>query len=385
MPPKGKEGPGSAKLSSRRQRTQAPSWRLPPVPWILSAGAPSETLPPSRVLVCGAVAEALLLAKSLPQADIVVLDPSEKLARSLRLSAKRRHLGNLTSLSAPPDQPHLAEITGRNFDLVLAIAPPPDPSATAAFLANLSACLSRPHGRLYFKTCGDAHPFVQTTDTLNCLGLSPRLADSISRDAPPLLHLAAALAGDEFAGSVPFPSSTLSLADWVSAFRSHGLHFAAALHVPSVLSRALNFGGVQPLLSFSTESLAALLDSLAHPINRHLLFSVSPCPEPPFHDLVSLLAWRPSVRFWPRERIPPQQTPFTRSLSVELQIQRVLPPLQMQMSGYLLELLRLSGGKLSLAEIMALIPHPTSVEEILPALWFFHHACILHLQPPPTQ
>jgi len=356
---------------------------LPALSWILSAGRPLQPARSlSRILVSGASPEALILAKNFPAAEIVVIDPSEKLTRSLRLSARRRRLPNLTALQASLHQPYLTEITGRNFDLILALEISSSASAYAGLVENLSICLASPSGTLYLKLPGDGHPFQRPTEVLSSLGLPSHLANSVSADTPPLLQLAAALAGDDFSGSLSFPYATLSLGDWIAAFRVQNLHFAAALHVPAILSRALHAGGVQPLMDFKTESLALALDTLARPVNRHLIFSTTESEQPPFGDPVALGRWRPIVQFWPRESIPPQKEGFNRAMSVEIQIQTVLPPIKMNMSSFMLEFLRSSDGNASIDAILERIPHKVSLSEILPALYYFHHACIFSLQPP---
>ena len=80
--------------------------------------------------------------------------------------------------------------------------------------------------------------------------------------------------------------------------------------------------------------------------------------------------------------MPKQEAPFNRVMSVDIQIQKVLPPLKMQLSSYMLELLRNSDGTRTLRDLMADIPHEVQIEELAPALYFFFHASILNLFPP---
>jgi hypothetical protein len=56
--------------------------------------------------------------------------------------------------------------------------------------------------------------------------------------------------------------------------------------------------------------------------------------------------------------------------------------MSLQLSAFMLELLRSSDGKKTLSEIISSIPHQASVDELRPALWFFHQACIINLRPP---
>ena len=383
MSSKPKSESGKAKVTRSRPRTRQLSWRLPALSWILSGGRPLESVRPlSRVLISGACPEALILAKNYPEAEIVVTDPSEKLTRSLRLSARRRQLSNLTAFHTPLHQTGVADIIGGNFDLILVVEIPISASAYAGVVENLSICLAKPSGRLYLKLPGDGHPFMRPTEVLSAFKLPSRLANSVLTDPPPVLQLAAAMAGDEFWGSAAFPYTTLGLGDWISVLRAKNLHLAAALHVPAILSRALHAGGVQSLMDFGAEDLALALDTLARPVNRHLIFSVTELCAPPFHDIEALAQWRPLVQFWPRDKIPEQKEAFSRLMNVEIQIQTVLPPLKINMSGFMLEFLRLCDGSLSIHSILEKIPHKTSITEILQALYFFHHSCIFSLQPP---
>ena len=54
----------------------------------------------------------------------------------------------------------------------------------------------------------------------------------------------------------------------------------------------------------------------------------------------------------------------------------------MNLSAYMLELLRNSDGTRELRDIMAEIPHEVSIGELAPALHFFFHASIFNLFPP---
>jgi hypothetical protein len=381
--PKNKDT-GNAEVRRARRKQAALNWRPPPLPWILSAGAASHPSPPKRILVGACIQEALLLAKSLPEATVVVMDSDPKLVRALRLSASRRRLANLSVFEATWNRARLFESIGRDFDLVLLPGFPVAAAELAPALENLSHCLARPHGRVYLRLPGESHPFLKAPEIFRALGLSARLSDDSGPPHPSLL-LAAALAGDTLPGSTPRRAAAFSTGDWLAALRTAALHFTACLNTPSLLARGLSSGGIDSLRPANAEKLAILLDLVANPIERHLLFSCEPPLEPPWDDADSLGDWHPAVRFWPREKIPTQAGPFNRIFSVDLEIQRVLPKLSLQLSGYMLELLRTSDGLTPLRDLMVRIPHEATVEELLPALWFFHHACILHLEPPAAE
>lgn len=378
MSSKGKSNTGQAKVVRARQRSSALAWRLPPLAWI--SGACRAFLPtdPKRILVCGASSEAILLAKSFPQADVVVTDASSKNVRALRLSARRRRLGNIVVEEAVPTQPALAEITGRNFDLILALdlSSPQAPES----LSNLASCASRQNATIFCKTPAAAHPFLRLGEILPSFGLDLENLPEDHATITSLLPLLAALGGDDLPGNAALP--VWSFKQWIDSAKSHGLHFAASGHVPTVLARSLQAGGVQPLLSFGRESLAILFDSIARPVCHQMVFTTSETQDPPWRNPEELSKWRPLVQFLPRKSLPEQCAPYNRTMSADISLKNVLPSMNMQMSAYLLELLRRADGAISLSEFMRSIPHEVKIEELVPALYFFFHSTILNLLPP---
>jgi hypothetical protein len=381
MPREDNKGIGKADVRKYRRLKPLPQWRLPPLPWILFNGGAQLDQPPKRILLGGSVQEAFILAKSLPESEVVVLEESPKFARAMRISAQRRRLANLTVLQGMWSQPHLTESTGRNFDLILLPGFPVGPNDMAAALENLSQCASPLSARVYLRVTGENHPFIKKSEVSEAFGGKSDKAIFSSPTSPDLL-LAAALAGDSMPDCTPLQSTSFSLSDWISVFKTVEFQFVSALHTPAILSRALAAGGLEALMDRGAESLAVLLDRIATPIERHIIFSTSPVPEPPWNIPDQLSNWRPFVHFWPREKIPLQNPPFNRVFSVDLEIQRVLPKMSLQLSAFMLELLRSSDGKKTLSEIISSIPHQASVDELRPALWFFHQACILNLRPP---
>ena len=379
MPRQSKKETGSAEVRRSKRRTSGMFWRFPPLPWILFASGFPPGQSPQRILVGGALPEVHLLAKSLPDTEIVALDSNSKFVRALRLTAKRRRLQNLAVLEATWDQPHLTEMTGRNFDLILLPGIALSASQLAPALENIAQCLARPSGVVWFRLPGESHPFRRTSEIFESFGPPNPSADG---PAAPSLILAASLAGDSIPESTPAEPFPFSLPDWISTFRSADLHFKASQHVPGILSRALTTGSLDTLFPKGAEELTNLLDCIAHPVERHLLFSTAPEQEPPWNDSSLLAEWRPAVYFWPREKIPQQSEPYHRIFSVDLEIQRILPKLSLQLSGYMLELLRISDGTTPLRDLLARIPHPANIEELRSALWFFHHSCILRFLPP---
>lgn len=350
-------------------------WRLPPLAWILSAGRPQPHAALSRVLVCRAIPEALILAKSLPDTDFIVIDSSPEALRLLQIAAKRRRLANLEALTASLEQPALAELTGRNFDLVLAFF---DQELNfSACLENLQACASRIHGTVYVRFPGPGHPLRRLDKILPDLGLE----SGTSTRKNPLLELLSAMGGDPFQSNLQ-PDPEWGFSDVLQKFTSGGFHYAASLHVPETLTRSLNAGGLSPLTHLSREALGRLIDHLGcHPIHQ-VIFSTQPCPEPPWAETDALGAWRPFAQYLPRTSIPPQEAPFDRALVVDVSIHGVLSKIQMNISSYVLELLRNSDGQSSLQQLMLEIPSQAPLKELVPALFFFFHSTILNLLPP---
>lgn len=380
-PEKTNRNPELADDGPRRPLSGAIAWQIPPLPWILSAGRPHRGASLLRVLFCGAIPEALIFAKSCPEADVVVVDSSEKATRALKVSAKRRRLGNLVAVTAELDQPALAEITGRNFDLIIAEEVLDSPLDVEAALENLRDCASRNSGTLYLKVMGTHHPLLRLPEILPAFQSAEDGTDQAK--LPQLLvDLICSLGGDQI-GRNPVHGTPQPLSDWLEVCARHGFHYAAGLNVPSILGKAVKAGGsVQPLFSFERQALLLALDVVARPASHYLTFSTVPCPEPPWNDCDALASWRPIIQFWPRSSLPVQQAPFNRVVGVQIQIQRVLPTLDLQLSSYVLELLRTSDGNSSLSELMKAIPYEAILEDLVPALYFFYHTSILNLFPP---
>ena len=65
----------------------------------------------------------------------------------------------------------------------------------------------------------------------------------------------------------------------------------AALHVPGVLARALSAGGLEHLMPRSTRNITLLLDKIDAPAERHLVWTISENPDPPWSEHEQLAAW----------------------------------------------------------------------------------------------
>jgi hypothetical protein len=385
MARKDQSSSGKAALRRRRGRSTGLPWRLPPLAWTLLEGRGGDTDGLGRIMVVGACPEALALAKSLPGAEIIVVESVVPALRALRLSASRRRLSNVVCIESSPGADDLLEATGRNFDLVFALQLPDKPHELSSSLRNVCQAVSRPAGVVHLRVPGPGHPFHHPSETLEALGLPLDLQGTGAAEFPPLLSLAAHIAGDTFGGGLAgasFPGAVLSLDEWCGALEPYGLHFRSALHVPRAMAAGLAHGGLEALRHLGGRPLASLLDTVVRPTARHLLFSPEPPPPPPFDDPAALGRWRPAVRYWPRSRIAPLEAPFTRPMNVEIDIPGVMPPLRMGMSSYMLEILRNASGVEDLATIASAIPHEADLADLASGFHFFHHACVCALQPP---
>lgn len=361
---------------ARSNATRDLPWRLPPWPWIVHPGDDASPRSVRRVLICGAIPEAFLLAKSLPGTEIVILESDAEKSAAFRLSGSRRRLKNIKVVHASLEN-SLEDFKLGQFEVLLALATTSKPSHLGMVLKNLASLLVPDRGTLYLRVAGEGHPAFRPREISEAW---PMMSSDFKGEH--FMRMAAAIAGDEFFTEDFEGHIRLSLEDWIDALKSNHLYFSSALHVPSLLARALSSGGLSGLGFPDLSELASATDIMVRPAIRHLLATNRPQTAPPWESMVDLLDWRPCARFWPREKIPLQIAPYHQRFSVEIHIQGVLPPISLQLSSYMLELLRLSDGSASLGELLSAIPHPANPEDIKHALYFLHCTAILPLLSP---
>lgn len=255
---------------------------LPPLRWMQSLGRPGQARP-ERVLVagCGTGAEAFVVRRQLPRAEIVAVDFSPRsiaVARRLQRSAKWAQpidfqVADLTS-------PGLAAQTGGNFDLitchgVLSYIPEPAP-----VLQNFAASL-RPGGALYLGVNGESHPATRLRPWLAGFGLDVEFMTD-PRRLRELLGVWDTLHDDDLGGLAGMSASYLAsdvcgshfnnwpLARWRSAARLGRWELAGSWLLPLALRLMMEGEKHRQLFPTGLGELAERLDQ-ARPAGFHKL------------------------------------------------------------------------------------------------------------------
>ena len=146
---------------------------IPPLQWLQDIGRPGRPRP-ERVLVagCGTGAEAFVMRRRLPKAEIVAVDFSPRSVALARRLQRTIGVGEpITFLVADLTAPDLARQTGGNFDLITChgvLSYLPDPELV---LTGFAACL-RPGGALYLGVNGEAHPATRLRPWLASFGFA---------------------------------------------------------------------------------------------------------------------------------------------------------------------------------------------------------------------
>lgn len=378
--------PGEAPAKKRRARAAAGTWKLPPLPWIVNAGRAAHHGPVPQRILCLNLAEAFVLASHLRDIEVTLLESDGNIADQARKAARRRRVANLRIEHGAIDQPALGELAGGNYDVIIAHDVLHQAADHDAALRNLSAACAA-DGSLYLALRCTGHPASRFGEALGAFGLDRH--DIYGEDNEPsrLARLLGALGqflpsdGRPLRGDFAAGEGN-SLASWIERAGQCGLHLRATTLTSKTLPAALVAGGTGPLASFSLPRLATLLEEFLRPPLLEAVFSRQAPAAPPWREPDFLAAWRPVSRFLPLAKLETLPPPYTEPAAVEVEIDAVLPPQKFQLSRYLLEILRRSDGKASLADLMAQIPHQTTLAELTPGLHFLHHAFILELLPP---
>ena len=253
---------------------------IPSLKWMLGLGRPGRPRP-ERVIVagCGSGAEAFVIRRRLPKAEILAVDFSPRsiaLAQRLQRSAD---LGKpVTFLVGDLTDPELAAKTGGNFDLitchgVLSFVPKP-----GQVLKNLGSCV-RPGGALYLGVNGESHPATRLRPWLAGFGLDVREMRE-ERRLRELLGLWDAL-HDEGAGGLAGMSASYLASDvcgphfnnwpfarWRSEANRGGWEIAGVSLLPLALRLTVEEDHHRPLFPAGVGELAERMD-LARPASFH--------------------------------------------------------------------------------------------------------------------
>lgn len=378
--------PGEAPAKKRRARATAGTWTLPPLPWIVNAGRAAHHGPVPQRILCLNLAEAFALASHLRDVEVTLLESDGNIADQARKAARRRRLSNLRIEHGALEQPALGELVGGNYDVIIAHDVLQQTADHDAALRNLSAACAA-DGSLYLALCCTGHPAARFGEALGAFGLDRHDVDGEDNEPSRIARLLGALGqflppdGRPLRGA-DHQGEGRSFASWIERAGQCGLHLRATTLTSKMLPAALVAGGTGPLASFGLPRLASLLEDFLRPPLVEAVFSRQAPAAPTWREPDSLSAWRPVSRFLPLAKLEPLPPPYTDSAAVEVEIDSVLSPQNFQLSRYLLEILRRSDGKSSLADLMAQIPHQTTPAELVPGLHFLHHAFILELLPP---
>ena len=355
-------------------------WSFPPLAWMLASSQGEGWKFPDRMLLCGAIPELGALSKSLPDCEFVVLEPSDSQARSLRTACSRRRLKNIRIETGSADQEALPELTGGNFDLVLAPGIFHCVDSVERSMENLAACTARQGGGLYLELDSAHHP-ASRSEEIRALypgGKDDATSEKLGRVAAGVCGVRPAPSANETGSH----SRCWPLLKWLGVAAASGLRPTACTLPPRLLPLSLPYDGVPLFGGLDLVSLCCLLEAMSSPPVLQVVFARALLVEPPWSDPTALAEWRPCVQFWPRDKVPVMEAPFSKFMELGINIPGILDLQQFQITAYLLEFLRLSDGKTPVRQILEAIPHPAKIEEIAQALFFFHHTSILRIFPP---
>jgi SAM-dependent methyltransferase len=359
--------------------------------WMQALWRPDdEGAPPRRILVagCGTGAEAFVLRRRFPAADIVAFDFSEtSIALAIR-AQRRRHGKPVRFVVADLGSPRLAPRVGRGFDFVSChgvLTYVPDP---ARGLAALAGCLA-PDGALFLGVNGTRHRSVALRGALPMFGIDPRrfvdgpsvrrvlqLLDSllprIDRVARPTDPF---LASDVFGPLL----RNWTLARWVDAAREAGLHFQASYASHRDLRPVIERGLLDLLVPRSRAEVSELLEVMQPAAFHRALFTRRPPASPPWTEPDRLLDWRPVLTRVYRSR-PPVQSRRPRTIVFRSPSLNALA--SVEAPTWAQAILRRSDGRHSIGGILGAVgahPHP---DDLVPHLYLLHQLLILNLLRP---
>lgn len=368
-----------------------PLWHLAPMEWIQALWRPeAEATPPRRILVagCGTGAEAFLLRREFPDAEIVAIDFSLK-SIALATEAQRRRRGKpVRFVVADLASPRLRAVVGGDFDFaschgVMTYVPAP-----ARALASLAHCLAR-DGALFLGVNGSQHRSVALREALPLFGVnSRRFVDTpnvrqVLRLLDALLPPAVRMAGP----SAPYLASDVfgplfqnwPLSRWVDAAHEAGLHFQASYTSHRSLRPVIEKGVCDLLLPRSRAEVSEILDVMQPSAFHRVLFTRRPPASPPWARPERLLGWRPVLTRLYRSRLPAASRPRTvafRSPAMTTLVSADLPPWE-------LELLRQADGERTIGQALANARAEIAPDSLV-QLYELHQLLILNLLPPRT-
>jgi len=367
----------------------AKRWVLPPPEWI---GALWQSVP-RRILVagCGTGAEAFALARRFPRASVVAVDFSPRSIAIARERGKRLRVGRRIRFRvADLSTPRLANATGAGFDLVTCHGVLSYVPAPGRVLANLYRLIAS-GGALYLGVNGTTHASATTRPMLAKLGFDvrelhdgPRLRDALrlcdnmqgrrgkERIAAYDVGL---LAGDLFGPLI----HDLDLSSWLRLARRAGFHFQGAFDAWDAVTRGLSGQEGHALFPKARGEVAEIAGLVSPAAFHRLLFTRDPVPNPPWKARRRLLEWRIVPTSCWTVRLPKRSANGRAIRRVAL----ANPAMRIDWRApeWLLEILRRSDGRRTLAEALARVPRDALPAELERELYVLHQLLVITAVP----
>ena len=255
---------------------------LPSLRWMQGLGRPGQPKP-ERVLVagCGTGAEAFVIRRHLPKAEIVAVDFSPRsIAVAQRLQRSAKLVRPIVFQVADLTDPELVTQTGGDFDLITCHGVLSYIPETAPVLKNFVTAL-RAGGALYLGVNGESHPATRLRPWLAGFGLD---VDGMQeeRRLREVLRIWDALHDDDLRGLADMSASYLAsdvcgshfnnwpLARWRSEANQNGWEIAGSWMLPLALRLTIDDETNRPLFPAGMGELAERLDQ-ARPAGFHKL------------------------------------------------------------------------------------------------------------------
>lgn len=339
----------------------------------------------SKILVagCGSGAEAFLLAKQFPQAQIVGVDFSAASIAKAQEQAVTLEQNNVTfEVADLTTDDWCAKYT--SFDFISCHGVADFVADPTAFLKTMTTCLA-PNGVLCMTVNSPYHPAGRLKAAFETLGISPNLFQDTPEQRQ-LLQLALGLMGKvgiEGIGNAPkayldidiFPpiAHHFSMETWSNLAKEVGLNFCGSTDAFLGIA-ALSDNDLPLLYPLGKPALSRWMASLTQHAGMQLLFSKHLVQEPDFTQ-ENLLDWRPHLATFvgtipPLKDAPDTPRPITLSFPG-------IPNLVIHSTAYDLEVLRLCDGSRSIDEILQLIPMEGNWEGLKACLFRAYHFGLL--------
>jgi SAM-dependent methyltransferase len=340
----------------------------------------------SRILVagCGSGAEAFVLAKLYPKANIVGIDFSARSIEKAKKTAAEQGFDNLIFEVADlmDDWASRYDL----FDFILCYGVADYVLDPALLLQNFAKSLS-PKGIIYIACNSPHHPAHRIRQAFAALNIPPNTFTD-SPQQRDLLQLVAQLMGNDakifglgeaqksYLDVDIFPpiAHHLSIDDWLKNAQKAGLHFSASMDAIWGLSDIAD-AQLPMLYNLNKADLSLWLLKLYQRPAMQLLFSREPKAAPNFTDLAALWQWKPRIDAC-LSALPDLQDDPNKPLNITLRFEGIAD-FVIYSNAYDLAVLRRCDGLHTLAEILADIPAQGDLDSLLACLFRAYHYGLL--------